>query len=318
MLSILYSNFGVWETCEFWGQGMPGRSVMKKYFAAFIVTFLVAIFFFGFIPHHSEKNKTIRYAIHFLPSFDRDLLVEFACDTGGTGLLTLSQHEGFVLTNVINYNKSDNLLMFIKDASDFSLSCLTKTVFRIENHLGKVESVPYMSLFQTLYQNRITSKHQDFLGTFDGMSIMLVHEQNGIADTSWFGIPDYNSKSKAVISEIISLLQNNENSIVEKTVDNFWKYISYAETNSKVLNTDPLCVRIFSNDEYNKNFIEKLPECDTLFLDLTHYRIPCGEQVDVSEIAQAFTKKYKKIRWILNPENMDNFKGLSPNPSYPW
>ncbi len=301
---------------------MPGRLVMKKYFAAFVVTFLIVVLLFILIPHQPEKFIPIHYAAHFLPSFDRDLLVELISSPDGSGQLTLTQHQPFEITCPIDYNGKDIFLCFESSAFSEVFLHLNKPAFKIERKLDPGELRQYFDVFRILDEGCAKPNTCASLGMIDGMPIMLVYQRNGNQDTSWLEPHSCKSEAKKAIASLIALLQNDQNSVVEETADGFLRYLDGGGSSMKVLNKNPLCVRIMHNPEYDRNtsvidFLETLPATETIFLDLTHYNMRNCDTVDVSWIAKTFATKHKSIRWILDPEKTNKFKGLSPNPSYP-
>lgn len=260
---------------------------------------LTLLVFSSFIVDAKSKIEN-SYRLKFSPAFHLGLELHLNLYTDNSSEMILSQGGRAKVREVVEYNGG---LVFKETvgASIQELEEVLKPNFLIKKNISPTQTSTFLSLFQVLdscsVRDSITERR------LDGISIEYNHfngkkEFNG----SW-RMPLKDSGVYHALIKILDVLETDSNFIVVKTVHNIQRYFKGDDSELKVVNDDPLVIRIISSPccpcaEQIEKYVKALPDAETIYLDVRNY-----SDKDTECFYNAFKEKYKYLRWIIEPED---------------
>ncbi len=159
-------------------------------------------------------------------------------------------------------------------------------------------------LINNLEQLSECKDYKNLVGN-DGITFYIFEGKNKPCE---YWSPNKESKKGKLIAEILNSLKTTfeDNSYAQNFITNSKKYIDkdYLE----IKNENPLYIKLFaletSNCEKLKSIVDKLPNADEIYIDITEFE---GEK-NVCFLDE-LNKKYKSLRWIQN-QMFDKFNAI--------
>lgn len=285
------------------------------------------IFFIGYSQGEyntkaSEKGKIKcieTYILNFKPSFHADLELKFEILSKDTVKITIRQNPFVtVFDSIVKKDGRGKINIYnVLNFGDRTIALkLVKPNFNIENYVTNNEFSLYAESLKKIEEICLVKEKKDFQIWTDGMPVYFEHANGEKKIKEKFISPSKSSSIGIELLKVLDLLEQNPNGIIERTAEMIKLYIDSKQSNFRLISEAPLFVKVIEAhccpcQPEIEAYVSTLPNAKEIFLDVTNFGFNNNiKEKDVVCLEREFRKKYRHIRWIMNPDEEFKFHYL--------